>query len=223
VRGVDSMEIVPAILAENFDDCVKMLRQAESFTNYVQIDVMDGMFVPSKSFSLENINRVDTSIFFEVHLMVKDPLSLMAHIHHPQLKKVIFHVESDGNPLDFIKQMKERELMAGMAINPGTPIDRFKKVSEHLDTLLFLTVDPGAYGSPFKHEVLGKIEEVKKIFPNKVISVDGGISLDNLKLFVDLAVDYVCVGSRIFLKGDPKENYLKFVNKVKELRSDRSI
>ena len=217
------MEIVPAILAENFDNCVKMLREAESFTNYVQIDVMDGLFVPSKSFPLEDIHRVDTSISFEVHLMVKDPLSLMAHIHHPQLKKAIFHVESDGSPMDFMTQMKERELMAGLAINPETPIDTFKKVSEHLDTLLFLTVDPGAYGSPFKHEVLRKIQEVRKIFPNKVISVDGGVSLDNLKLFVDLAVDYVCVGSRIFLKGDPKENYLKFVNKVKELRSDRSI
>ena len=155
--------------------------------------------------------------------MVKDPLSLMAHIHHPQLKKVIFHVESDGNPMDFVKQMNERDLLAGLAINPGTPVDKFKKVSEHMDTLLFLTVDPGAYGSPFKHEVLRNIEEVRKIFPNKVISVDGGISLDNLKLFVDLAVDYVCVGSRIFLKGDPKENYLTFVNKVKALRSERSI
>jgi ribulose-phosphate 3-epimerase len=216
------MEIVPAILAETFDDCLRMLRQAESFTKYVQIDVMDGRFVPSKSFPLEDIHRIDTSLFFEIHLMVQNPLAQITSVHHPQLKKVIFHFESDVNPMDCINQIKERKMIPGMAINPETQIDQFREVSENVDTLLFLTVDPGAYGSPFKPEVLGKIEKVRKIFPNKIISVDGGISLDNLKLFMDLAVDTVCVGSRIFLKGTPEENYMKFVNKIKELGGNRS-
>ena len=93
---------------------------------------------------------------------------------------------------------------------------------DQVESLLFLTVDPGYYGSPFRMEVLEKIEKTKRLFPDKPISVDGGISLDNLKLFIDLNVEAVCVGSRIFLKGIPKENYMEFINKVKEMGGERS-
>ncbi|MDI7258916.1 MAG: hypothetical protein QME90_03230 [Thermodesulfobacteriota bacterium] len=213
------MEIVPAILAENFEDCLKMIRQAESFTRYVQIDLMDGIFVPSRSFSGETINDINTTIFFEIHLMVQDPQSLMARIHHPHLKQVIFHFESNVRYLDFFRQMEERGISTGMALNPGTQINEFREMAEKVERLLFLAVDPGAYGSPFRPEVLKKIEESRRLFPHKRISVDGGISLDNLKLFRDIGVDSVCVGSRIFLKGVPEENYKQFVNKIKEMET----
>lgn len=213
------MEIVPAILAENFEDCLKMVRQAESFTRYVQIDLMDGIFVPSRSFSGETINDINTTIFFEIHLMIQDPQSLMAGIHHPHLKQVIFHFESDVRYLDFVRQMEERGISTGMALNPGTQISEFREMAEQVETLLFLAVDPGAYGSPFRPEVLKKVEESRRLFPHKRISVDGGISLDNLKLFRDIGVDSICVGSRIFLKGDPEENYKQFKNKIKEMET----
>jgi len=89
--------------------------------------------------------------------------------------------------------------------------------------LLFLTVDPGYYGGTFQAHVLKKIEEARKISPDKVISVDGGVSLDNLSLFKDIGVDAVCVGSRIFLGGIPEENYMKFINRMKELEGNESI
>lgn len=210
------MKIIPAILTEKFEDCLKMLRQAESFTNYIQIDLMDGIFVPSKSFSAEKINNIHTPLSFEIHLMVSDPLALMTRISNSELRKVIFHFESDVNRLDFINQMKEKGITTGLAIKPETPIDKFRSLSKHVDTLLFLTVDPGAYGSPFKVEVLKKVEEARHIFPDKVISVDGGVSIDNLKSFLDIGVDSVCVGSRIFLKGIPAENYRQFTTKLEE-------
>lgn len=210
------MKVVPAILAEKFDDCLKMLRQAESFTDYVQIDLMDGDFVPSKSFPGEEINRINASPDFEIHLMVKDPTSLMARIQHLRLKKVIFHVESKVDPLDFIGRMKERRIPTGLAVNPETELIQFIEISKHVGTLLFLAVDPGHYGSPFRPEVLKKVEVTRSLFPNKIISVDGGVSLENLKLFKEIGVDSVCVGSRIFLKGVPEENYRQFTNKIME-------
>jgi len=213
------MEIIPAILADNIGGCLKMVKQAESFTRYVQIDLMDGLFVPSRSFSGEAINDIQTTIFFEVHIMVQDPQSLMSRIQHPHLKQVIFHFESNVLHLDFIRQMEKRGISTGMALNPGTQFNEFKEIAERVDTLLFLAVDPGAYGSPFKPEVLKKVEESRRLFPHKRISVDGGISLDNLKLFKDIGVDSVCVGSRIFQKGVPEENYKQFKNKIKELEA----
>jgi ribulose-phosphate 3-epimerase len=211
------MKVVPSILAEKFDDFLVRLRQAESFTDFVQIDIMDGDFVETKSFPIERINPVGTSLNYEVHLMVKDPLYFLSRIDHPGLRKIIFHFEAGSGRQDLVKKIRERGLLAGMAIKPETALGEFRNVAEQVDTLLFLTVDPCCYGSPFKSEVLPKLAEARKIFPDRTIAVDGGVSLDNLKTFIDLGVDYVCVGSRIFLRSDPAENYRQFMDKLQSL------
>lgn len=210
------MKIVPALLAEKFDEFLLRLREAEGFADYAQIDLMDGNFVGTKSFPPERINTLNTALSFELHLMVKDPSAFFGRINHGSIKKVIFHVEAEGDHPGFIEKLKGRGLDAGLAINPETGITQIKEVAENVDTLLFLTVDPCCYGSAFKPEVLDKIAEARRFFPAKVIAADGGVSFDNLKMFYDIGVDYVCVGSRIFLDGDPKENYLRFAEKAKE-------
>jgi ribulose-phosphate 3-epimerase len=211
------VKIVPAILAENYDDFLLRLKQAESFADYVQIDFMDGFFVPFNSFPADKINSISTPLSFEIHLMVKHPSAFMSRINNPRLKKVIFHFESEVKHLDFINRIKENGIGAGMAINPETKISEFRDIARHVDTLLFLMVDPGQYGNPFKPEVLKKVAEAQQIFSDKIISVDGGISIDNLSLFFELGVDYVCVGSRIFLDGNPEENYKLFKKRLAEL------
>jgi ribulose-phosphate 3-epimerase len=211
------VKIVPAVLAENYDDFVLRLRQAESFTDYIQIDLMDGIFVPSLSFPGEKLKSIKTSIDFEIHLMVKHPSAYMSGIDNPNLKKVIFHFESDVKHLDFIKQMRKRGLDIGMAIKPETEIEEWQGMAELVDSLLFLTVDPGAYGSPFKSEVMEKIGKARHMFKDKILSADGGVSLENLRLFLEAGIDYVCVGSRIFLGENPAKNYEIFVKKLAEL------
>jgi len=211
------MKIVPAILAETKNDFFFYIRQAESFTNYVQIDLMDGFFVPARSFPEEKINSLETSLTFELHLMVKHPAAFMSRIRSPNIKKAIFHFESDVKHSDFIAHLNQRGTAPGLAINPDTAISQFSELVQHIDTLLFLTVTPGKYGSPFRPEVIDKIADFRKIFPDKTIAVDGGVSLDNLKTFLDVGVDYVCIGSRIFLNDNPGESYKIFANKIDEL------
>jgi ribulose-phosphate 3-epimerase len=211
------MKIIPALLAENCDDFMVMLQKAESFTDYVQIDMMDGAFVPSVSFSPQKLNHIRTSLSLEVHLMVKNPSAYMSGIDNPAVRKVIFHFESEVKHGDFIDEMKKRGLAVGMAIKPETELKAFERIAEHIDALLFLTVSPGAYGSPFRQEVMDKIKEARKMFHDKELSADGGVSLENLKLFIQAGVDSVCIGSRIFLQGSPVKNYEKFAKKLKEL------
>lgn len=217
------MNIVPAILAEDLDDFLLRLKQAESFATYVQIDIMDGIFVPSRSFPEEKINDINTSLFFEIHLMVKDPFDFMKRINHSHLKKVIFHFESDVKPLDFIHHVQKNGIAAGMAIKPEIEIEECMEIAKHVDTLMFLTVDPCCYGNPFKPEVLQKIEKARNIFIDKTISADGGVSLENLGSFLNIGVDYVCVGSRIFLNSNPENSYNQFVKKIAELKARRTI
>ena len=213
------MKIVPSVLAENFDDLLLRLRHAESFTDYVQIDLMDGEFVSSLSFPAERLNEIKTSLSFEIHLMVKNPFAYMSRIFNPSLRKVFFHFESEVNNREFVDQMRKRGLEVGMAVKPGTEIEEFKEAADGVDSLLFLTVDPGSYGSPFRPEVLERIRKVRAMFKSKILSADGAVSLENLKLFREAGLDYVCVGSRIFLTEDPKISYKAFVRKVRDLEA----
>lgn len=217
------MKVVPAILAETSDDFLLRLRQAELFADYVQIDIMDGVFVISKSFPIERINSINTPLSFEIHLMVKDPSYYMSQIDNSHLKKVIFHFEADVDHFSFINQIKKRGMDVGIAIKPETEIDKIKDVADKVDTLMFLTVDPCCYGHPFRPEAIKKVEKARSIYKNKVIGVDGGVSLENLKPFFDIGVNYVCVGSRIFLDGNPGENYEKFLKKLHEIEFQGSV
>lgn len=214
------MKIIPAVLANTIDDFEVRIQQAEGFAEYIQIDLMDGIFVPSQSFTSEKINSLKTSLSFEIHLMVKHPAAYFSRIDTPHLKKVIFHVESEVKHREFIQTIHERGFKAGLAINPETEIETFRDMADDIDTLMFLTVDPCCYGNPFKPEVLKKISKTRQIFKEKVIGVDGGVSLNNLKSFFNIGVDYVCVGSRIFLTGNPEENYRLFTKRAAELSFD---
>lgn len=211
------MKVIPAILAERENDFFYLIRQAEAFTDYVQIDIMDGIFVPSRSFSVPALNRLNTALDFEIHLMVKHPSAFMIQVRHRHVRKVLYHVESRVEHRDFIDQMNNRGMRTGIAVKPETPVEFFQNLVRFVDSILFMTVDPGYYGSPFKPEVLEKIKNTRDRFPDVLIGVDGGVSLDNLNLFVDAGVDYVCVGSRIFQGGDPGENYRKFLRNVEEI------
>jgi ribulose-phosphate 3-epimerase len=211
------VKIVPSILAGKLNDFLPLIRQAESFTDYVQIDLMDGLFVPTKSIPPDVINTVETSLFFEVHLMFRDPAAVIEGIDHPGLKKVIFHIESDGDHHEIMTLLRKKGIGVGLAINPGTEISRVAHFAADGDTLLFMTVDPGRYGSPFRPEVVEKVTRARKLFEQKVIAVDGGVSVDNLGLFVNAGVDYACVGSRIFLGGSPAENYRTFIQRLNQL------
>jgi ribulose-phosphate 3-epimerase len=182
---------------------------------------MDGLFVDTKSFPAEKINELSTSLSFEVHLMVKDPFVLAKSLKNPGLKMVIFHYESDGDHRDLIEAIRGRGLRAGMAIKPETRMDECREIAAEVDILLFLNADPCCYGNPFKPEVLEKVARARQLYSSKTISVDGGVSFDNLKLFFDIGVDSVCVGNRIFLHGNPNENYTLFTGKVGELEKSK--
>ncbi len=214
-----AMRIIPAILAERENDFFFLMRQAETFTDYVQIDIMDGFFVPSRSFPVTALRRLTTPLSFELHLMVKHPSAFMVQVDHPRLKSVIYHVEADVEHLDFIGQVKNRGAKAGLAVKPETRINDFAPLVAHVDTILFMTVDPGYYGSPFKPDVVEKISDARRRFLNVEIGVDGGVSLDNIHVFVDAHVDYACVGSRIFSGNNPGDNYREFLRRTREIES----
>jgi ribulose-phosphate 3-epimerase len=205
------MKIVPAILTDNPQDLKRMLAQAETFADFVQIDFMDGDFVPSKSIGPEDLTEIEMRIGWETHLMVKDPVDYLSSLNKEGLKRVIFHWEADPHRESIVSAIRDLGLAVGLAINPETELSQFEDLVPHIDSVLFLSVHPGFYGSPFVEEVLEKIREFRSRFPSAVIGIDGGVALDNIQRLKALKMDYACVGSRIFRHEDPRKSYEEFV------------
>jgi ribulose-phosphate 3-epimerase len=204
------MKIVPAILTDNSQNLKRMLGQAETFTDFVQIDFMDGDFVPSKSIAPEDLAEIEISIGWEAHLMVKDPIGYLSSLNKVGLKRVIFHWEADSHRESIVSAIRDLGLAVGLAINPETALSQFANVVPNIDSVLFLSVHPGFYGSPFVEEVLEKIGEFRSRFPSVVIGIDGGVALENIQRLKALKMDYACVGSRIFRHDDPRKSYEEF-------------
>jgi ribulose-phosphate 3-epimerase len=204
------MKIVPSILTDQLERLRDILSTAERFTDYVQIDFMDGLFVPSKSVLPQDMDRITTALDREAHLMVEKPEQYVSDLKLLGFKRIIFHYEADAHPQGVIRAIKEQNMEAGMAINPETDVSRLEGFVSELDSVLFLSVSPGFYGSPFIPSVLQKIGGFRRRHPAIVIGIDGGVALDNISEINSLGVNYACVGSRIFLSEDPEARYREF-------------
>lgn len=195
--------IVPAILTESPEAIDKLLRQAETFTDFLQVDIMDGRFVPTRSVTCHDIVSASPKLRWEAHLMVRQPEEYITCFARAGAEKIIFHFEATSSPLRIIKQIRYLGIKAGLAINPETPLSSIILLVDHIDSILFLTVHPGFYGARFLPEVLEKVAELRSRKPILEIGVDGGIKEGNVVGVAGLGVDYICVGSAIFMQPDP--------------------
>ncbi|MDP3785999.1 MAG: ribulose-phosphate 3-epimerase [Candidatus Omnitrophota bacterium] len=201
------MKIIPAILTDKPQDLRNMIKQAEDFCDLAQIDIMDGRFVPSKSISAEDLAKIKTGLKLEIHLMVEEPTKYLESFKRAGAKRIVFHYESKEEPSEVIEEIRALGLEAGIAINPETPVADVEKFFKDIDILLFLSVNPGFYGSKFLPEVCEKAKALKDRKDKPAIAMDGGIKADNILLIRDSGVDIACVGSGIYGKGDAKQNY----------------
>ncbi|MFZ3062851.1 MAG: ribulose-phosphate 3-epimerase [Actinomycetota bacterium] len=210
------MRIIPAILANNFEDFQRMIREAGSFTDYVQLDFMDGKFVPSKSIDTSELAKVKTSLRTEAHLMVRSPEGFFDALKNFGVEKVLFHYEALSNPARIIKKLKDQGFKVGLAVNPETSVFDIENLAGEVDSVLFLAVNPGFYGKEFIPEVLDKVKELKRKKPHLDIGIDGGIKLNNVEKIMKAGADFACVGSAIFDTKDPAKSFRSFNTKVKQ-------
>jgi ribulose-phosphate 3-epimerase len=200
-------QVVPAILTDNPKALESMVRQAETFTNYVQFDIMDGQFVPSRSITWEHLAGLPMKLNWEVHLMVLHPENYLPGFHKAGAEKVVFHYEATPSPGDIISLARDLTMRVGLAINPDTPVSAILPFAAEVDSILLLTVHPGFYGSKFIPEVMNKVAELRQAIPNIEIGVDGGIKENNITQVAQAGVDVIYVGSAIFLQPHPGESF----------------
>jgi ribulose-phosphate 3-epimerase len=206
--------IVPALLTDKKEELIAMASDCAKFTDFVQIDIMDGEFVPSRSVTRVDLAGWRCPVRCEAHLMVKEPLSWVDAFKAVGAERIVYHFEVEADHFSIINQIRSSGLGVGLALNPETDLREFRFLASALDCVLFLSVNPGFYGAAFLPEVLDKVKRFKAEFPAVQAGVDGGIKLDNVRQAKASGADYLCVGSAILQAADRRSVYEDFVRLI---------
>ena len=209
-------QIVPAILTDDPKALKTMVRQAETFTSWVQFDITDGQFVPSRSITWQHLASLPMKLSWEVHLMVKHPEDYLTDFRQAGAKKAVFHYEATPSPREVISLAKDIGLGIGLAINPETPVSSILPLANEVDSVLLMSVHPGFYGREFIPEVLNKVAEFRSTRPSLEIGIDGGIKEGNIAQVAQAGVDTIYVGSAIFLNPEPSESFRHLLTLTRE-------
>nr|WP_072514206.1 ribulose-phosphate 3-epimerase [Ndongobacter massiliensis] len=213
--------LVPSLLSADFSNLngeLQALQRAE--ISHLHLDVMDGQFVPNISFGPGLIAglRPHTALFFDCHLMVKEPGHLYSAFADAGCQLLTIHQEAVTHLHREISQIRTLGLRAGVALNPATSLSTLDYVLEDLDLVLVMSVNPGYGGQSFIPSALDKIAALRKKLdarnPKCIIEVDGGIKEENVQAVLDAGANWIVAGSAVFAPGETEKRARSFREKL---------
>ncbi len=207
----------PSLLSADFANLgshVSLIDRAGA--QYVHIDVMDGMFVPSISMGLPVIRSIRSvsDRIFDVHLMIQEPDRYIDDFVKAGADIITVHAEACVHLDRTIQKIKEKGILAGVALNPATPLNALEYVLGEVDMILIMTVNPGFGGQKLIPYTIQKIRDLRSMLDLRNlktdIEADGGVTLKNLAEVLHAGANIVVAGSAVF-GGDVEENVRKFL------------
>jgi ribulose-phosphate 3-epimerase len=203
------IKLAPSILSADFSRLGEQVDEvSRAGADYIHVDVMDGQFVPQITIGavvVESIRRW-TKVPLDVHLMIKHPERQIDRFIAAGADIVVVHVEACTHVHRVIQQIKEKDVKAGIALNPGTPIEAIRELLPLLDLVLVMTVNPGFAGQPFIPETLDKIARMRAELDEKgssaELEADGGINADNALAVYRAGARVLVAGQAIFGSED---------------------
>ena len=203
--------IVPAVIAKSQEDLAGILYKISDNANLVQLDIMDGEFVPNQSLDFD-FRLSQEKFTYEAPLMVNDPNEWIGSFGK-RVDTIIAHFESPSTSPDTIRLIKKKGKKAALALNPETAVEKITDYLDDLDQVLIMTVNPGFYGSPFLPEVMGKITKLRALKPDLDIEVDGGITPETIEI-VDKAGANLFVSGSYLVKSDNMQDRINLLYRM---------
>jgi ribulose-phosphate 3-epimerase len=200
----------------NLGQVIKMLNG--SFADWIHLDIMDGLFVPNISFGFPVVSHIKKVAEkpLDVHLMIMDPDRYLSRFREAGADILTVQYEACVHLHRTVTEIRNLGMMAGVAVNPHTPVSLLDNILPSIDMVLVMTVNPGFGGQSFIHESFRKVAELRKMIDdsdyNVLIEVDGGIDLSNASKLVETGVNVLVAGNAVFSSPDPAETIGKLKN-----------
>jgi ribulose-phosphate 3-epimerase len=197
--------ITPSILSADLSRLQEEVDSITSYADWLQVDVMDGHFVPNLSFGAPVLKHLKTTLPLDIHLMVTNPADRLKEFADIHAKHITFHAEAvpkTEDRLTLLKAIRSAKATAGIALNPATPLSAIDDVVGEVDLVLVMSVQPGFGGQAFKPEVLEKVRELRAAYPDLMIQMDGGINAETAAQCREAGADNLVAGSFVFASPD---------------------
>ncbi len=207
--------ISPSIIAADLSTFGALAETLDpGIVDLLHLDVMDGAFVPNLTFGPGYIKHLSahSKIPLDVHLMIESPELSIAQYLELSPKILTIHYESTRFPIRLLSLMRTSNILAGISINPATPVESLSDILLYVDMVLIMSVDPGFYGQKFLDISLARIESLVRLIEKKglagkvAIQVDGGITKDNIAGVVKAGARILVAGNAAFSGGMVHDN-----------------
>jgi len=194
--------VLPSLLLCDFANLEREVRNLEEAgAKALHLDVMDGNFVPNLTYGMpivEAVRRV-TSLPIDVHLMIAEPHKYLRQFADAGSDTMTVHVEAVDDPAAVLREIRELDVVAGIALNPATPLSRIEGCLDEADLILVMSVPAGFGGQPFHEVALDKLRELRKrVRPEVLLEVDGGVADATIARCAQAGAELFVVGSGIF-------------------------